>query len=75
MSQDIGPRYRGKMKSAQSTVDSITTLRQARTKIGKAQALVRKHEFIIKQEGIKIATYRKQINLLKTKFPECFDDD
>lgn len=65
--------YHGKMKNAQTVADLITTKRQARTQIEKAQELIKKHEYIIKQEGIKIATYRKQINLLKAKFPDCFD--
>lgn len=68
------PNYHGRMKSAQATVDAVTTQRQAKTKISKALQAISKHEYIIKQEGIKIATYRKQITLLKEKFPDIINE-
>lgn len=62
--------YHGKMKSAQSVVDGIRTPRRGKKRIQDALRLIAKHEYIIKQEGIKIAKYRKEIRLLKEKFPE-----
>jgi hypothetical protein len=60
---------RGKMKPAQAIVDAIQTPSQAKARIKKASKAIGTHKYIITQEEIKILTYRKQIALLKKKFP------